>query len=145
MLFLHPKPLTIPRIFELFATGNRIDRIKALGIYYDFYAQVLPLLKTAEAIRPSAAILKSIEYLEGHYAENFSMGQMAAACHISESRLYHLFRKELKATPIQLRNEIRIEKTAKALEYNLQIEEIAYQKGSTPRPIFMMCLKNILG
>lgn len=133
-------------IFDLFATGNRIDRIKAIGVYYGFYAQVLPLLRVAESVHYSAAVLSSIAYLEEHYAENFQIAQMADACHISESRLYHLFRKELKTTPIQLRNEIRIEKSAKALRNsNLQIDEIAYRHGFSSATYFYEIFKKYTG
>ena len=39
---------------------------------------------------------------------------------LSESRLYHLFRKEMWISPIKYRNEIRVEKAANELRVYLK-------------------------
>lgn len=129
-------------IFELFATNERTDRIRALGMYYAFYASVLPYLKAEQPVSYSPAVLAAIAFIEEHYAQNQSVAELAEACFVSESRLYHLFRKEMGISPIKYRNEIRVEKAANELrKRNKQISDIAFECGFNSMTYFYEVFK----
>lgn len=133
-------------IYRLFETGERIDRIRALGLYYEFYASVLPYLKEELPVSYSPAVIAAISFIEEHYAQNYSVAELAEACYVSESRLYHLFRKELGTTPIKYRNEIRIEKAATELrKRNKPISDIAFENGFNSMTYFYEVFKEHTG
>lgn len=61
---------------------------------------------------------------------------------LSESRLYHLFRKEMGISPIKYRNEIRVEKAANELrKRNKQISDIAFECGFNSMTYFYEVFK----
>ena len=129
-------------IFGLFATNERTDQIRALGMYYAFYASVLPYLKAEQPVSYSPAVLAAIAFIEEHYAQNQSVAELAEACFVSESRLYHLFRKEMGISPIKYRNEIRVERTANELrKRNRQISDIAFECGFNSMTYFYEVFK----
>ncbi len=133
-------------IFRLFATGERIDRIRAVGKYYDFYADALPHLTEAAQIVYNEAILAAVAYIEAHYAADFSIAELSAACSISESRLYHLFCEELGTTPVYFRNKIRVERAAQLLKTtDLPISAIAEQVGYHSSAYFRETFKAYAG
>lgn len=90
----------------------RIDRVRAIGLYYAFYADVLPHLITAPPVQYSAILRDAVAYIDNHLASNFDMDTLSQAVCISSSHLHHLFRAGLGTTPIQYRNERRIASAA---------------------------------
>ena len=134
------------KIYKLFASGSRIHQIEGLSLYYQFYAKVLPLLKIEKAEQYSAGVRAAVQYIEDHYQESFTMEQLAAACYISPSTLYHQFKKELRSSPVQFRNEIRIEKAAAQLRSSdLSVAEIALQNGFHSAAYFFEVFKSHSG
>lgn len=117
------------RIFGLMATGGRVEKIRAVGLYYAFYADALPLLAAEEPVPYNPAVPKAMALIEENYRLQMPIGEIAAACFVSESRLYHLFQAQLGTTPAAYRNEVRVRKAAELLRSDGSIEEIAEQAG----------------
>ena len=133
-------------VFDLFATEERIQKVRAIGMYYQFYADVLPHLHPMPPIKYNAALLTAIAYIEQNYATDFDMDTLAAAACISESRLYHLFREELGTTPVKFRNEVRVERAAQALRAgDASVDEIASLNGFHSTVYFRETFKGITG
>ncbi len=99
-------------IYRLFATDERIEKIKALARYYDFYAKVLPHLSPEPPLAQNSALNSALDYIEQHAQLDFDVAALAAHCCVSESRLYHIFKSRLGTTPVRYRNEIRVENAA---------------------------------
>ena len=117
-------------ITSYFAAGDAPSRVRAIGVYYAFYAEVLPHLRPISEKRTNAALIAAIDYIETHYAEDFSMDTLAAAVCISESRLFHLFREALSTTPVKYRCAVRIRCAAADLRADtFSLEEIAVRCG----------------
>ncbi|MBQ8509997.1 MAG: helix-turn-helix domain-containing protein [Clostridia bacterium] len=136
----------IREIFELFATGDRVNKVRALGLYYTFYAGLLPYLETEAPQKYNPALISAINYIEAHYASDFSVDELAVACCVSESRLYHLFKSELRTTPVKYRNEYRIEKAAAALRHGtLSIDDVAETNGFNSAAYFRETFKDFTG
>ena len=99
---------------------------EAISLFFSFYAKAIPFLKPAEQHHYSVATLTALSFLEQHYTENISMKTLASICCVSESRLFHLFQKELNTTPVSYRNQLRIEKATQLLKTTTHtIESIA--------------------
>ncbi len=133
-------------IFKLFATGNISDKMKAISIYYGFFAKIIPILISEKRPYFSDVLVKAIGYIEKNYFKNYSVSTLADECHISESRLYHLFQKEMGTSPNQYRNNIRIEKAVQDIRRgNKQIHTIAYENGFNSVSYFYEVFKAYTG
>lgn len=117
-------------MYRLFATKEQTNMLKALGLYYSFYADVLPYLKVATAPAKNPSLIVAMDYIEKNVARNFGIDELASFCSISESRLHHLFQSELNTTPIKYRNRLRVENAASDLLHtDYSMEQIAEQNG----------------
>ena len=133
-------------VFRLVATEERIAKVRAIGIYYSFYADVLPHLRASSPVKDHPALAAAMAYIEEHYAEDYDVDVLAAAACISESRLYHLFREELNTTPIKFRNEIRVERASRMLRMgNASMDEIAVAHGFHSTVYFREIFKGVTG
>ena len=137
---------TFRAIYDLFATEERISKVRAIGMYYHFYADVLPHLRAVPPVKYNPALLAAIAYIEQNYATDFDVDTIAAAACISESRLYHLFKSELGTTPVKFRNEVRIERAAAALRAEeSSIDDIAVTHGFHSTVYFRETFKSVTG
>ena len=142
-----PQTETLLRtIFDLFATGERIQKVRAIGSYYHFYADVLPHLNAVPPVQYNPALLQAMAYIRENYHDDFDVKALASIVCISESRLYHLFREELGTTPVKFRNEIRVEQAARELRTeSTSIDEIAMSNGFHSTIYFREIFKSITG
>ena len=105
----------------------------------------LPYLEKQSSTR-SAAVETAVGFIHDRFAEDYAVSELANACCISESRLYHVFRKEMGVSPLEYRNEIRVERAAAMIrsgEYTLS--EILRQTGFSSDIYFRKVFKKILG
>ena len=134
------------KIYALFSTEERLHQIEGLGLYYGFYAKLLPLLKVESFVQYSPCVRQAVSYIEQRYREDFSMETLAAACYVSASTLFHRFKKELGSSPVQFRNQIRIEKAIADLRNpDLSIEQVALQNGFHSATYFFEVFKSHSG
>lgn len=118
------------QIHDLLASDDEIDHFHAYARFFDFYAQAVPFLRRQLSPVQSKTIRSAMAYIESHCLEDFSVSDVAKACYISETWLYHLFQRELHASPLQIRNECRLEKAAQYLrDTDSSIDEIAAMSG----------------
>ena len=116
------------RLQYIFGRFNGSDQEKLLAIseFYRLFSDIIGEIQSEskETIHP--VVKKAMNFIEEHCLEDFSMADLANHCLISESRLYHLFQKELHRTPVSYKNRLRIKKAFALLnQTNLPIEEIA--------------------
>ena len=134
------------QVFDLFATGERVDRVRAIGLYYSFYADVLPHLRAEPPVEHNPILRDAIAYIERHCTEDFAIRTLAARVCVSESRLHHLFKRDLNTTPIKLRNEFRVERAAQILRSTERsIEDIAAACGFHSPTYFRETFKAFTG
>lgn len=136
----------IRAIYDLFATEKRDDRVRAVGLYYGFYADVLPHLQAEPPMKRNPVLTEAMAYIENNYAQNFDIRHLAAAVCISESRLHHLFREELGTTPGRFHNQLRIERATAALRStNRTVADIAAANGFHSATYFRETFKAMTG
>ncbi|MCI8388433.1 MAG: helix-turn-helix transcriptional regulator [Clostridiales bacterium] len=120
----------IADIYRLISSDERVDKVRAIGLYYSLYADILPHLQSEPPIQYNPAVISAIEYIEANFTSDFSMETLAQYCCVSVSRLHHLFRSELGTTPIKYRSELRIEKAVCLLrDRTLSLGDIAERSG----------------
>lgn len=136
----------VKEIFDLFASGDRVNRVRAIGRYYDFYADVMPHMQIEPAAKYHPALREAIAHIESHYTEPLDVGRLAAAVCLSESRLHHLFKKELSTTPGRYHNQLRIERAAAALRRSDRtVADIAAENGFCSAAYFREQFKAMTG
>lgn len=117
--------LRLDEMFNNFVKDNS-EKLIAVASFYNLFAEILPYLDTNKPFNLHPAVQKAIDYINQHLTENFTIKTVADYCFISESRLFHLFNKQLKISPINYRNHMRIKASFVLLTTtNLSIEEIA--------------------
>ena len=143
------KELSTPRtgqifeeIYRLFSTGDRIDRLEALALYFQFYAEAAKHMEQQPQVGYNAIVADAIAYIDENYMNAFSIQDLADRCHVSASHVYHLFKKTLGMTPTQYINEIRIEKAASKIRHSdIKLDEIACITGFSSTSYFREVFK----
>ncbi|MEJ1971879.1 MAG: helix-turn-helix domain-containing protein [Lacunisphaera sp.] len=75
-------------------------------------------------------IRRAVAYLAGDPARPFSITDVAAHCGLSPSRLSHLFKIQVRLTPRQFSENLRLELAAQLLAHTgLSVGEVAYKAG----------------
>ena len=133
------------KIFNLMATKERVKMVKALSYYYDFYSNVLPLLKIDNTKDFSPLVIKALSIIDKNYNFNQSIKEIADKCFVSESRLYHLFKEQVGITPTSYRNEKRIQNAISLLHTKMSLEEISEKVGFNSSPYFFEIFKKYTG
>ncbi len=113
-----------------FTSEKDTDNIKAFVDFYTLFYQVVGDFNFNKPQKILPVLSTAIEYINEHLTENFSMEELANYCCISESRLFHIFQKELNISPTNYKNKLRIKKSYSLLtDTNLSIEEISEKLG----------------
>lgn len=121
----------ILKVSELLS-GDFTDGLEAYSLLYRVLKVILPQMKES-SIAYDKTLQSAVEYITSNWNNNFSVGDVAKHCLVSESTLYHLFSSELGQTPIHFLNSIRINI---AIEY---LESTAYSVSEISR---MVCFNS---
>jgi AraC family transcriptional regulator of arabinose operon len=77
-------------------------------------------------------IRKAMAMLAADPAQSFNLSQLAAVCGLSPSRFSHLFREQVRTTPRQFSEELRLSLAAQLLQHTgLSVGEVAFKAGFT--------------
>ena len=94
----------------------------------------------------SDSVEKAMCYLRENCSENIKMSDAAAFCCVSESQLYHEFKKQTGITPIEYKNRHRIQIAAELLSSTQKTtEEISEMLGFSSVSHFLKMFKTITG
>ena len=95
----------------------------------------------------NTSLLKSaVQYLEEHYAENFKMSLLAEKFNLSESHFRKLFKDFTNLSPIEYRNQLRVEHAKELLKQNsASVSEVAHAVGIEDQFYFSRIFKESEG
>ncbi|MBE6929500.1 MAG: helix-turn-helix domain-containing protein [Ruminococcaceae bacterium] len=116
-----------------------------LSLFFSLYARVLPLLEPKPEHTTPCLLDHALHYIDMHYSQPLSVGDIAEALQVSQSSLYHHFRRELGFTPVQYINQIRLKSFISELSSADPIEEIAYRCGFSSYGYFRQYFKSATG
>ena len=137
--------LIIEQMLDL-SQGDDIDHLKVYGKFYELMAMVLPVLTSMTTSQFPRTVQMAITYIENNYATITSVQEIASACYLSESRLYHLFKEHLRMTPISYLNKLRVHSAIEMLKNtDLSISEIGYSLNFHSDYYFRETFKKITG
>ena len=88
----------------------------------------------------------AIDYINNHFTEEISVSHLSELCFLSEAHLYRLFKDELKMSPIEYKNSLRIRRAQLLLpDTELSIGEIADMLGFDNACYFSRIFKSRTG
>ena len=94
----------------------------------------------------SARILPAVRYLREHCNEVVYMGDVAALCHLSQSQVRRLFRRELGVSPVEYKNRCRAELACEMLRYtHNNVSEVAESLGFDSVYVFSNTFRKYVG
>ena len=104
----------ILQISEILSRGGS-EILEAYSLFYKFLQAVISKLQPSDTVI-GTTLQPAIEYVTKNWDRDFSVADIAKECNVSESTLYHLFRRTLGQTPIHFVNSIRINIAIEYLE-----------------------------
>ena len=99
--------------------GGQMEILEAYSRFYKLLQTIIVKMKQSD-FAFDKTLQTAIEYITNHWNAVFSVSDLAKACCVSESTVYHLFQKELGQTPISFLNSIRINVAIEQLENTSQ-------------------------
>lgn len=118
------------RLLDIYNTASSgQDQFVLFQKFFELFSMIRPHLATTAQNEFSSALMNAVSYIEAHHSEPLSIPALAYAVGVSESTVYHLFKKELATTPIHYYNLIRIEKVIVEMGSDDSINDIAYRHG----------------
>ena len=109
-------------------SDDTTDALEAYSRFYKLLQSILPHMKES-TISFNKALQTAIEYITKNWDHDFSVGELAKQCCVSESTIYHIFQRELGQTPIRFLASVRINI---AIEY---LENTSHAIGTISRTV----------
>ena len=126
-------------------TSDYIKELEAYSLFYKLLQKILPEMEQSN-ISYDKTLQNAVGFITDHWNSDFSVGELAKNCCISESALYHLFQKELGQTPIRFLNSIKINIAIEYLENsNYSIAVISRLVGFNSENHFRKVFTDIAG
>lgn len=128
------------------AEGDDPDHLQAFGLFYQMLSMVLPHMVTTPTHKFPQPLQTAIAYIEANYSTITSVREIASACFLSESRVYHLFQEHLSTSPISYLNHIRVHAGIELLANpELSIQQIAEQLNFHSEYYFRKTFQKVTG
>ena len=105
----------ILQIADLLSKQDRMEHLEAYALFYRLLKIILPRLTPGNPAFDKT-LQCAIEYITKHWDQEFSISDLAKKCCVSESTIYHLFKRELGQTPVRFINSIKVNVAIEYLE-----------------------------
>ena len=126
-------------------SSDYIKELEAYSLFYKLLQKMLPQMVQSK-ISYDKTLQTAIDFITDHWDHDFSVGDLAKKCCVSESTLYHLFQKELGQTPTKFQNFIKINVEIEYLEkQNYSIATISHLVGFNSENHFRKVFSDITG
>ena len=135
------KPSKMNELEEaLFTMTHNLEKIKGTNPPSEHQEEV----KDHVDIARSFIVRQAIAYIEEHYSEKITLGEVAEKCYVSQWHLSKLLSKHTNQSFYDILNGIRIEKAKKLLaDPSLRISEISQMVGYTDTAHFSRVFKKL--
>ncbi len=108
--------------------------------------EFIELVYASQDARKMTQIRPAISYIDANFDKPISLAQIAQSCHLSVSRLAHLFKDQMGVTLIDYVTEVRIERAKELLLGTDQsCTDICFQAGYNNPSYFTRTFKSLTG
>ncbi len=134
------------RAIENMMEGTKTKQLRALSELFALLSDALPYLTPETDPTGSAILTAAVSYIRANFAQNYTVADLAAACHVSESHLHHVFKREWNISPTDYRNEIRLDLATKLLRRgDVSMETLLSATGYSSAIYFRELFKRYYG
>lgn len=127
-------------------TADEAGQLAAMERFYRLFSKAFPHLTEWTEHHKNPVISKAVDYIRENIDRDMPMAELARTCFLSESRLYHIFKKELGISPLQLRNELRINQAISMMKGgHSSTEDILIKTGFSSAAYFRKIFKEQTG
>lgn len=106
------------QIYELttiYAINHEVGKIKILSLLYSLFYSIISALDNNISNSHSSIISNALIFMEANYQHDFTTKQLAEMCTISEQYFRKIFKKQMKMTPTEYKNTLRINRACNEL------------------------------
>ncbi|MFA5422773.1 MAG: helix-turn-helix domain-containing protein [Phycisphaerae bacterium] len=108
--------------------------------------EFIELVYNSQDAKKVTQIQPAVNYVDANYDKPVSLAEVARACHLSVSRLAHLFKEQMGITVIDYLTNVRIERAKQMLlATNQNCTEICFQSGYCNQSYFTRTFKELVG
>ena len=134
----------ILQISELLS-GDQLHVLEAYSRFYKLLQTVIVKMKQSDTAFDKT-LQTAIEYITDNWDKNFSIAELSKKCYVSESTIYHLFKRDLGQTPISFLNSIRVNVAIEYLENsNFSVATISRTVGFNSENHFRKIFAKLTG
>ncbi len=140
---LEPTEAMVEKLLKIPLVRNDID-CRALSLFYDALAEIVPLLEPSPDLRDS----DSVDKIKSAIRKNpqAKMSEIASVCSVSEPYVYSVFKRTLGITPNQYRQMALCDMASELLiTTDLSIEEISSRLGFSSSSYFRKVFNKYTG
>lgn len=142
----------IIKILEIMRASDEFYLEEANGILLALLAEVARMNRSSaeenieEKGKITNMISRAIDYISQCYMENIRIGDLAKACHISETHFRRVFTSYMHMSPLEYINKVRIQTACEILKKTDEsIADIAYKCGFTTNSTFNRNFRQLMG
>jgi len=112
------------------AASLRLGQVAALGGFYRFLSLLAPERDENTAPEHERHYEKALWYMQGAYARNVTVQEIADFVGLSRSQLFRVFEKNCGQSPKQVLQQMRLEQARVLLKNSeLSVEQVAFSTG----------------
>ena len=142
----------IIKILEIMRASDEFYLEEAKGVLLALLAEVARMNRSSEEEnieekgKITNMISRSIDYISQCYMEDIRIGDLAKACHISETHFRRVFTSYMHMSPLEYINKVRIQTACEILKKTDEsIADIAYKCGFTTNSTFNRNFRQLMG
>jgi two-component system response regulator YesN len=132
---------------------NYVTRIMQFDTQEDLCAWIgmalnefIELVYSSQDAKKITQVQPAINYIDANYDKPVTLAEVAKACHLSVSRLAHLFKEQMGITVIDYLTSVRIERAKQMLlSTDQNCTEICFQVGYSNQSYFTRTFKDMVG
>lgn len=135
------------KMHEAIIADRIFGNYRAAGFLYDFLIEFYRLTSTAvTGVSANPAVIRAMDYINIHYAEDITMEQLCEAAEVSKQHLCRLFRTALNSRPMEYIAKRRIQAAKELLSNTSEsVEDIAMETGFCTSSYFCKLFKRYEG
>ncbi|MBQ0101334.1 MAG: helix-turn-helix transcriptional regulator [Firmicutes bacterium] len=133
----------LPLFKRLETAISECDTLSSASLFFAILSVSFPSIKRVYS--SNERIMPAVAYIGEHLSENFSVGFLSKLCYLSESRFFCLFKAEMGMSPIDYRNELRIQRAEFNLSDGHSIEDVSEMLGFCSPAYFRRIYKKYSG
>ncbi|MBO7375458.1 MAG: helix-turn-helix domain-containing protein [Clostridia bacterium] len=136
----------VKKIYELCGSPSAEDQLEGYSCFYSLAAEAVKDMTFRPERELPEAINRAVAFIDANYRTIGAVSEIADACFLSESRLYHLFRDHLNTTPVTYLNRIKILQATELMNgSDMSLEQIATSLNFNSEYCFRKTFKRFTG